>query len=421
MSDWGRGSVPFRRRGSRFPFFLIGLILGIAIPVALVIFGPRYGMPVENIVSYTVSNENAQLKARIEGLERQLSLAEETLADRSEPSSTGDTGSANGEEIERLRAQLKLAEDVTTELQNQLDRAFNADIPKLKDDIEAREFKIEELEGEIERLAAIERDYKRLKFEQPAGGIADQTAIRSLEAELKKRDAALAQADDEIARLSAAERELQALRADNPAQATKALQEELDRERGRTAAFQKEINKLGKEIAARDDMLGKLDAEFSRLEPLEKEVEDLRARLAIADKTAQDEQARLQTTLDETRDALDAARRNIATRDTELARLRQEKARAASAGGGEPVAKATEEPEPTSAEPERQNVPRDPFRVAEAMRDARGLDDLGDADRDRIANGLIEGQCVTRVLSDAFERPPALAVRDLISALESDC
>lgn len=426
MSDWGRGSAPVGRRRSRFPFFLIGLILGIAIPVAFLIFGPRFGMPVENIVSSTVSNENAQLKARIEGLERQLALAEETLADRSGPSSTDDAATANDEELERLRGQLKLAEDVTGELQNQLDKAFNTDIPALKQDVEARDAMLKQFDDEITRLTAIERDYERLKSEQPKGNVADRTALRSLEAELKKRDAALAQADDEIARLSAAERELQALRADNPAQATKALQEELgrardelDRERAKTAAFQSEIDKLGKEIAARDEMLGKLDEEFSRLEPLEKQVEELRTELASAENAAREEQAGLKAELDEARAALDSARQKIDARDAELARLRQESTQPDSSGDTEPAATATDETEPSTGKSDR--APRDPFQVAGAMQNARGLDGLDDADRDRIANGLIEGQCVTKVLSDAFEKPPALAVRDLISALESDC
>ena len=61
------------------------------------------------------------------------------------------------------------------------------------------------------------------------------------------------------------------------------------------------------------------------------------------------------------------------------------------------------------------------MRVASAMQDARGLDALGNADRDRIATGLIEGECVTKVLGGVFDKLPALAVRDLIAALESDC
>jgi len=78
------------------------------------------------------------------------------------------------------------------------------------------------------------------------------------------------------------------------------------------------------------------------------------------------------------------------------------------------------QPQPTQAG-ERKLTPRNPNSVARAMEDALGLDLLDTEERNRVATGLIEGQCVGKVLTDVFGRAPAVPLRDLIRALDSDC
>ncbi len=50
--------------------------------------------------------------------------------------------------------------------------------------------------------------------------------------------------------------------------------------------------------------------------------------------------------------------------------------------------------------------PRDPLLVAKAMQETAGLDGLDAGKRDRLATGLIEGECVAKSLSDVFGRAP---------------
>ena len=85
------------------------------------------------------------------------------------------------------------------------------------------------------------------------------------------------------------------------------------------------------------------------------------------------------------------------------------------------TAKAPKDGEARTAAVPSDLSPRDPLKVAEAIENAKGLDGMSNGQRDRIATGLIEGQCVAKVLADTFGRAPAVALRDLIRALESDC
>ena len=406
------------------PLFLAGLILGIALPSALIVFGPRYGLPVGNLVSASVRNENDQLKARIQGLERQVALAGDARS-----SSAGDA-SAGDEEVARLRAQLRLAEDVTSDLQSQLDRAFNSDIPALKAEIEARDVMLKKLDDEVSRLSSLEDQVARSKNQAPKSAPSDLAEIAKLRAGLDQRDALLRKLDDEVSRLSGVESELKALRAERAksdgasGSVAKSLQAELaraqdaiEKERAKTSAALDQIGKLGDEIASRDSMLQKLDAEVVRLSTYEQQVDELRTRLAEAEKSTNDGRAELQARLDETERTLETTRKSLAERESEIDHLRDENTRLAKTvkPAGENEAK------PARKQSTRELTPRDPLRVASAMQDARGLDALGNADRDRIATGLIEGECVTKVLGGVFDKLPALAVRDLIAALESDC
>ncbi|MCG6857310.1 MAG: hypothetical protein LJE67_04510, partial [Salaquimonas sp.] len=110
----------------------------------------------------------------------------------------------------------------------------------------------------------------------------------------------------------------------------------------------------------------------------------------------------------------------------ELARLNE----ANSDGGDEAPATRSTAPESASAPADsapgqpasdRTPTPRDPLLVAGAMRQSRGLGDIPDNERDRIATGLIEGECVRDVLKEVFGTPPGDALNDLVGALDSDC
>lgn len=176
-----------------------------------------------------------------------------------------------------------------------------------------------------------------------------------------------------------------------------------------------DIDALEADLARRDDMLAQLDAEIARLTERERE---LRAAAEasggeIEALRAQTENlGSLQTELEEVRAERDAARAEIATLQQQL----------------EAVAERGKEAEENTA-PEanqatrsaRTTAPRDPLSVADALSRAKGLDEMSDAQRDRVATALIEGQCVADALALAFARVPLVAMRDMIALLESDC
>ena len=64
---------------------------------------------------------------------------------------------------------------------------------------------------------------------------------------------------------------------------------------------------------------------------------------------------------------------------------------------------------------------RKPDAVAAALRTAPGLETLSDADRQKLTDTLVAGECVTTALKSVFERVPILTLRNLIRDLNSDC
>ncbi|WP_417424222.1 hypothetical protein [Hoeflea sp.] len=65
--------------------------------------------------------------------------------------------------------------------------------------------------------------------------------------------------------------------------------------------------------------------------------------------------------------------------------------------------------------------PRKRDMVARALRVAPGLETLSEAERQKLEDTLIAGECVTTALKSVFERVPILTLRNLIRDLNSDC
>lgn len=383
-------------------------------------------------------------------------------------------------EAGELEARLKLAEGVNSELQKQAEDAVDVQIPALKAEIERREQTLKQFDAEIARLTRLEDELKALRAERDASGdaasrkqteveaensrlqsslaeakdllagerrVADEQAGR-FRTELAKRDAELARLAAEVSRLNSVERELDALRKDRETAGTdsvatqKALQDELDRTRAQIAAAtgqiserEAELDKLKEAIRQRDKVLEDLDGEVTRLGAVETELKATREALAalrenppqspeLAGERAkvvelrselEQAQAELASAQAARADEIDALRKELAQASAENARL-EERIAALSKPEASP-------PGDTGAAPaqERPPTPRDPLLVARAISEAAGLGNLTNQQRDRLGTGLIEGECVSKVLSDVFGRAPAVTVRDLIQTLDSDC
>lgn len=77
-------------------------------------------------------------------------------------------------------------------------------------------------------------------------------------------------------------------------------------------------------------------------------------------------------------------------------------------------------PEETSGDPAGAG-PRDPDLVTDALARAPGLKPLSFSERQRLAEMLEKGACVTDALEDIFVRVPVLTLRSLIRDLDSPC
>lgn len=83
-----------------------------------------------------------------------------------------------------------------------------------------------------------------------------------------------------------------------------------------------------------------------------------------------------------------------------------------------------ENPDPATKSDPTDNSAPDPRKrdnVAKALRVAPGLETLSEAERQKLEDTLIAGECVTTALKSVFERVPILTLRNLIRDLNSDC
>ena len=292
------------------------------------------------------------------------------------------------EENARLRGEIETARSsaVSSPQIDALNREIErrgAEITRLKDE------RNKLLSGEAESVVSLRSENEQLRTVQ----------IPALEEELATRDRRLGELE---ARLQGAQ------------EGTGDLQARLDK------AFNEEIPGLKNQLADRDAMLKELDAEIARLQPLEQQLKDAEAALATA-RTGSDSGDVMRKALE---GQLGIARQQIAQLRKELEALQAAgDAQIPAEPGASGDAGAQQVPETTAPSDTgvRQPTPRDPNLVARAMDRALGLNFLDTEERNRIATGLIEGECVGKVLSDVFGRAPAVPLRDLIRALDSDC
>ncbi len=301
------------------------------------------------------------------------------------------------EAIDRLTEEnARLLDELETAKRNS---ASSPQIDALNREIERRGTEIARLKdernkllsGEAESVVSLRSENEQLRTVQ----------IPALEEELAERDRRLGELE---ARLQGAQ------------EGSGDLQARLDK------AFNEEIPGLKNQLADRENMLKELDAEIARLQPLEQQLKDAEAALATA-RAGSDSGDVMRKALE---GQLGIARQQIAQLRKEIEVLQ---AAAAARIPAEPGSDASEDagaqPAPDATAPAdngaRQPTPRDPNLVARAMDRALGLDTLSAGQRDRIATGLIEGECVGDVLSNVLGRAPALPLRDLIRALDSDC
>lgn len=277
-------------------------------------------------------------------------------------------------EIWELEARLQLAERVTNDVRNDLDKARGPDVQALRDTIDQRDKMLAKLDAE---LTAKETEIAALK--EQAGKPQDDgaSAVADSSAELARKDAAIAERDAMLKKLD-----------EERALLEKQVQAALD-EADKVPALETRIKELGAELEA----ARKAPERFSPADVEQK------ARIALLESRltfAQQEVERLQEKLA----ALEAERdrgRNI-----------QPKAEDQAAPEG-PVVDEASRPS------------RDPLKVASAIRSAQGLESMSDAQRDKLAIALIEGACVGTALKEAMGRAPAVPLRDLIRSLDSDC
>lgn len=108
--------------------------------------------------------------------------------------------------------------------------------------------------------------------------------------------------------------------------------------------------------------------------------------------------------------------------DLSTVRAERDSLKAAQKPAEEAPAEPAEEPSAdTPAEADQTVASRDRQAVADAIARAPGLKTLDFADRQRLADNLEKGACVTDALEDIFVRVPVLTLRSLIRDLDSPC
>ena len=289
-------------------------------------------------------------------------------------------------------------------------------------EIEQRDQRIAELAGELDaRAAQVEESTQKAQaLTEENGKLKRQLeSLRDSAATPDTGAAAIA----EILRLTQEvipgmknELELSAqLVAD--AEALKNRAEEAVRDRERQLSLRADqITRLEKALdQARSQQDSAGNAETERLEA---EVFTLREQL----ETAQ----RAEETI-RTKD-LPALQAEIARKDQEIATLNARNGALTAQISALEIGAQSRAPEDTGEKPARDNAkpaddrsPRNAALVTLAVQGTPGLDRLTSAERAKLEETLVSGECVTNALGGVFKRVPVLALRNLMRDLDSDC
>ncbi len=366
MSGWGRDGT--RTSGSSGGRAVVVFLSLAALAVAGTDIASRLGYFNLPFLSST-SAQTEQLQEQVASLEQRLSDALAKVGAAPQVDGLYREIEQQAEEIAKLRDEreklLSGEAESAISLRSELDQLRNVQIPTLEKELGNRDRSLKELEG---RLKLAEEVTKEL---QGSAGQAVAAQEQQLKTQIAQRDAMLKQLDAELARLAPLETEVAALKKDVAEAAQIAIAEQ--KARSELTSANAQIAKANSDLAKASSDLAKARQEFA-------DVSSERDRLA-ADLTL----------------AL-----------SQLAALK-------------PAAAETPPANTGVTAPARQVAPRDPQQVANAMQRAQGLGAISNVQRDRIATGLIEGECVGKVLSDILGRAPAVTTRDLIRALDSDC
>lgn len=261
---------------------------------------------------------------------------------------------------------------------------------------------IESLKADIARMAAdLDAMAEKLAAGNRPAAASDETN-GAMDALRRERDALVAENEAFKAGLEALEAERQAVEQ----------QAKTDRQR-----LQDELERL------QGELVPELTSERDRLK---RETQTLLADQAAFEariKTAAEAQAvdaarivELEARLRSAEEELEAARQAIEALGKEA------KAAVSTDPVGEAGPQVARPPvEADAQDPASALDPRDPDAVARALRTAPGLETLSEADRRKLTDLLVSGECVTTALESVFERVPILTLRNLIRDLNSGC
>ncbi|NML73527.1 hypothetical protein HHL25_05225 [Rhizobium sp. S-51] len=145
----------------------------------------------------------------------------------------------------------------------------------------------------------------------------------------------------------------------------------------------------------------------ARIEKAASEAKELRRQMAAARDARSDSE-----------NALTLERARAADLQAQLARMQQQ-----TAGGESKSPQGVVEETPASAETSStvNTAGREVDLVADALDRTPGIDRLSAADRDRLQEMLVSGQCVTTSLKAVFRSVPVVTLRNLMRDLKSGC
>ena len=371
MSDWGRDSSRAVQSGSRGSPVVVILLALVAIGASGYIAWDKF----------VAADNGPVLQAELERKNRQLDDLQQKLEQATSVTRTGQA--SENAAADSLREELRQSREMIADLRAQLENGNGDQIPRLESELADRDKALAENEKTIAELRSrIDVGQQVATDLETQLQQANDTDIPALKVEIAARDEQLKKMDAEITRLSSLEDEIRSLKAN---------------------AGSGSVDQNAAKV---------------RISGLEAKVTGLEAQLDAARKSREALEATFAS-----RSSSDADIRNRLTSELAEARAEAEKLRREieNLQAGAETAKAPKDGEAETAAVPSDLKQRDPLKVAAAMESAKGLDGISNLQRDRIATGLIEGQCVAKILADTFGRAPAVALRDLIRTLESDC